>query len=624
MKSLIKVIAIVVCMFTLASLMGCAAEVLPSSINEEGKFVYSIVRSGETKILPVEDAVKSLRQQMKKGFECDVSVLKDTAYEDFDNNYEILVGDTNREESAKAKEILANNRANNANDFIVAVMGDKICIQAIDADVFPYAVDWFAKTFCSTIDDWGKLKQGYQFIYEHVNVDGGANLVAGADLGTFTVVMPRVASYLVGYGAEEFEDYYTKFGYDVKAVEDIDPEVTYEILFGDTSRAESQSVNVEGDNYVIKVVGTKLVVKGGTDLATHKANEVLMAEIKKAQSGTGFDWSDGYTINGKYDPTEEGAYTLNWNDEFEGTEVDLTKWGDYRDKSSEYSTSCLGGFYGNQDVYGDTAYTGPGEVRDLVYTADGKLHIGAQRVAEKDFVNGEISTYWTMVYRYGYFEVRARHAETPANVGYWANGASSDAAGAIKRFGVVQQRPAMTEIDMLENFGSNTAFHSNVHRWWTDYSVDGAVTGSNHNALDGSSKYAGSSLNNKKKVYDTERYGDDLSKDFHIYGCYWDDSCMKFFFDGKVYLDYQFDENQSVSIHCLMNYFNTECHIGSPSYGVTYDPDIHKDYYETEIDYIRIYQSDRFNSQLITAWPERQESGTSTIRYPDHDVARQY
>jgi len=619
-----KIIAIVLCIFTLVTLTGCFGASLPASIDDEGKFVYAITRSGAEKSVEIDDAARVLRTAMKDGFDCKISMIKDTAYEDYDGNYEILIGDTNREASKTAKDRLLNNRPNNANDFIVAVIDEKICINSVQKSVIVHAVNWFAKNFCASVEDWAKLKKGYEFIYEHENVSGAINTVADADLGTYTVVMPRVASYLVGFGAEEFEDYYTNFGYKINAVEDIDPEVEREILFGDTSRKESQSVKVEGDNYVIKVVGTKLVVKGGTDLATHKANEVLMAEIKKMESGTGFNWSDGYTINGKYDPNEKGAYTLNWNDEFEGTEVDLNKWGDYRNKSHEVGTSCLGGFYGNQDVFGDTAYKGPGTVRDLIYQADGKLHLGAQHVAEKDFVNGQVSTYYTMVYRYGFFEIRARHAETPANVGYWANGASSDSAEAVKRFGTVQQRPAMTEIDMLENFGSNTAFHSNVHRWWSSKNIEGATVGSDHNALDGSSKYSGNSLNNKKKVYDTERYGDDLSKDFHLYGCYWDDSCMKFYFDGKVYLDYQFDENQSVSVHCLMNYFNTESHIGSAAYGVTYDPDEHKDYYETEIDYIRIYQSDRFNSQMITAWPERQANGTSTIRYPDHDVARKY
>ena len=85
---------------------------------------------------------------------------------------------------------------------------------------------------------------------------------------------------------------------------------------------------MEGDNYVIKVVGKKIVVKGGNDLSTRAACDRLLDEIKKAEDGNGFNWSDGYVLNGKYEESEN-TYKLTFNDEFNGSAVDYSKWGKY-------------------------------------------------------------------------------------------------------------------------------------------------------------------------------------------------------------------------------------------------------------------------------------------------------
>ena len=64
--------------------------------------------------------------------------------------------------------------------------------------------------------------------------------------------------------------------------------------------------------------------------------------------------------------------------------------------------------------------------------------------------------------------------------------------------------------------------------------------------------------------------------------------------------------------------------MGSANYGYTYSKDKHEDYYEHKIDYIRLYQTDAINSQLVTAWPETQANGTPTIRYPENTLGNAY
>ena len=349
----------------------------------------------------------------------------------------------------------------------------------------------------------------------------------------------------------------------------------------------------------------------------------VLKEVKNSKNG--FTWSDGYTINGKYDATEEGAYTLNWNDEFEGNTIDRNKWGDYKNNSSStIAASSLGGNCYWTDLFGESPYNG-GNLKNLIYQSDGKLVLGAQKVTDKDFVQSRISTYYTMSFRYGLMEICGKLAPDPAFSGYWLNGGAVNDAEYVKRFGKEQERSGMTEIDILENFSSSTSFSSNVHRWWDEYDVNGNknATGG-HTSLDGDSRYTGNSKNNKKFSYDISKHGDTLPDDFHIYSFYWDDNKMKFAFDGKTYFTYSFGENSSVSVHCLMNYLIMECGMGAATYGAAYKNDLHGNYYEHQIDYVRIYQHNAVNSQLITAWPEKQSNGTAKCYYSDNGVNGAY
>ncbi len=616
-------------LIVVSALSACAStgSAVSAGVDEEGRFVYRVVRAAKAETF-AEDGAKAIRVAIKENFGYGVTMIKDSAISDYEGNLEILVGDTNRAQSANAKQILAENRPNNKYDFIVKVDGDKIVIQSLIPEVMESAVNWFVKTFCQNIDDWSMLKKDYQFIYEHKTVESEEdNTVNGVDLGLFTVVRPLKSSYLPSMYAEDYVSLYSALGYNVNVIEDIDAEVKNEILIGDTTRKESQSVTVEGDNYVIKVVDGDVVIKGGSDLATWRAVKEFYDLVYKITEGTVITWSDGFTINGKYDATENGAYTLNWYDEFEGSSIDFNKWGEFGTMAPQTETSGLGGFKCWQTPYGDSPYNEKptaNQLKKLIYQSGGNLHLATQRLNEIDFVGGQISTYNTMLFRYGVFEIRSKLPPEPCSLGYWCFGdalmVDKGEGRLANRFGGAQQfRSAACEIDIIENFGSSKNINTNVHVWWLDETGDGYQ--SNHISLDGNSLYTGKSKNNKKKEYDQTRYEGDLSSDYHYYGVYWTDNFMKFFFDGKTYLDYQYDaEVKGASAYCLMNYFITECQMGDISYGATYDPDEHGDYYEHIIDYVRIYQSDSLKSQIVYAWPQTQETGTLKYHYPEHGV----
>ncbi|MBR2044497.1 MAG: hypothetical protein IJ946_09215 [Clostridia bacterium] len=621
-----RILCLVLAVIMVASLAACAGSSVPSGINEEGEFAFTVVRSSSKSVLQAEDAAKLIRITLKENFDCKVKITFDTTYEDFEGNYEILVGDTNREESAEAKEKLINNRLNNASDFIVAVIGDKICINAVNPEMMPIATDWFLLNFGGSLEDWSKLKKGYEFIYAPEGSELGAT-IAGKNISEFDFVLPRKTSMLHGLAVDEIMEYYDAHDYAMTCFEDMDAETEYEILVGDCDRPASKGVTVEGDNYVIKVVGKKLVVKGGTHLATWRAAKALFDEIKKTEgSETPFNWADGHTINGKYDANEEGVYTLNWNDEFDSSTIDLNKWSDYRTESQGTTVSALGGTFYKVNVRGESAYEGS-EKKGLIYQADGEMVCGTKRIGN-DFITSQISTYWTMTFKYGIMDIYSKLAPDPAYTTYWANGSTTGSEDFQKRFGgKAQDRVCMTEIDILENYSRPHEYGSTIHWWWSAKNADGSTNAANpngHTGLGGNALYKKGGPNSAYLIYDQEKYGDLLPDDYHMYSFYWDDKCIKFAFDGKVFMRYYYTNHDSVSVHCLMNYLISSCAMGSANYGYTYDKDSHGNYYEHRLDYVRLYQTDAINSQMITAWPETQENGTSVIRYPENTLGNEY
>ncbi|MBE6739117.1 MAG: hypothetical protein E7565_02225 [Ruminococcaceae bacterium] len=625
MKSKIKsIICLILAVVMVASLSACAGASVSASINDEGEFVYTVTRSiGATP--EAETGAKDIRAALKKTFDCKINIKKDVGYEDFDGNYEILVGDTLREESKIAKQKLLDNRVNCASDFIVCVIDDKICIQVVNNVMITKACEWFMLNFCNSKEDWSKLRKNYEFIYAEETAALN-NTVAGVNLCDFTVVLPRKTSLLHGLIVDEYIEYYDQHDYILKEAEDMDAEAEYEILVGDCDRDASKSVTVEGDNYVIKVVGKKLVIKGGTHLATWRGFKALLDEIKACEGKeVGINWADGYVVNGKYDANEKGAFTLNWGDEFEGSTIDRSKWGDYNGKSLETAASCLGGTVYTVSVGGKSKYTGS-DAKDLIHQTGGELVCGTKRISDIDFIGSQISSYYTMTFKYGCMDIYSKLAKEPAYTTYWANGGGTANPEFIKRFGGTENdRVCMTEIDILENYSRPHEYGSTVHWWWSAFNADGSKNSAGgHAGLGGNALYKKGSENSMYLVYDQEKYGDLLPDDYHMYSFYWDDECIKFAFDGKVFMDYQYTNHESVSVHCLMNYLISSCSMGSATYGYTYSKDQHENYYEHKIDYIRLYQTDAKNSQMITAWPETQKNGTSVVRYPENSIGSRY
>ena len=599
------------------------ASSLPATVDESGRFIYSIIR-GENSSDTISNAAKSLRSAIRDGLGGKAAVVKDNTVEAVDGAYEILLGSTNRTESQEALEVLTTNRNNNTFDFIVKVINNKICIQATNDDMISFAIDCFIESFCKDEESWGLLTGDFEYLYTP-ETDVVSNTVAGVDIGYFTFVKPVSMQYIITHQVEKIIDYNKNNGFVMSFIEDIDEEKTNEILIGDTSREESKAVSVEGDNYVIKVVGTKLVIKGGNELSTYRAVAHFYDLLKESKEKGAFAWSDGYVINGKYDATEDGTYTLNFVDEFNTSTVNKDIWGDNNSAALQVNTaSTLGGKMYQIDINGSTLYTEkPMNPKDWIYQADGSLHLRSGRISEKDFMKSAVSTFCSMLFKYGYLEVKAKLPGQDYSAGIWMNGTGEQ--NLVSRYGDIG-RACMTEIDLMENYGSTKYFGSCIHRWWNNYTSDGQSTFQGHTSIGGDSRYHNDE-NKAELVIDTDRYGKDLSEEYHIYSLYWDNEQYSFALDGREYLVYNFKDENSVSVHCLMDYLILSNMTGNASYGSVFKLGETADFAEMLVDYVRLYQTDAIGSQMVRGdgqYVSNESSANTVIMYPENPIKNSY
>lgn len=619
--SLLVVFCMAVTVLSACSLFGAAS--VPANIDADGRFVYSIVRADKSS-QTISDACKHVRAAIKENIGATSSMVKDSVIEAVDGSCEILVGNTNRPESALALAEIENNRTNNAFDFIVKVINNKICIQATTDDMVNFACDWFIHTFCQSLETWELITEDYSFIYAPES-NSVQNVVAGVDLGRFTVVKPLRSTFLYVHEMQRVMDFYEGFGLKMNLIEDVDAAVTNEILIGDTSREESKSVTVEGDNYIIKVVGSKLVIKGGNDLATYRGVKHFADLVEASEKGEAINWTDGYVVNGKYDKEEKGVYTLNFNDEFEGSTIDLDVWGDSNSASYRPGTSTLGGLIYGMDPSGHHTYEGDAKIPKMYYQADGKLTMAAARLDEKDFMGTDMATFCSMWFKYGLIEFNAQMAPSPASVSLWFQGTGEQ--NVRDRYGDIG-RACQTEFDLLENYGSSNWFGSAIHRWWTNYSPDMQNTYQGHESVMSGNEYhvEGNDANYR---LDVERNGGDLTETYNIFSMYWDTDSVRFAYNGKQYCEYLISDQMSVSVHSLIVHPIISNWMGRAGYGATYEIGKHPDYCEFKMDYIRIYQTDAVTSQMLFGdgqyvKSENVSADHTKVLYPEHGITTSY
>ncbi len=469
--------------------------------DSSGQAVYEIIR-------PVEgdSSVPSyIFKQFKDKLGITVKSVPDK--NDGTDKYEILVGLTNRPESATVKEYLFNSVGGRVNDYIICTVGKKIVIMGMTLESTKAAAEYFTANYMKPEGIKGGLKYIYRSEGEFTEVT-----VNGTSIKHFTLIRPRYnESYITQIQIDEALSTIEKTtGYRLECLEDNTAESEYEIVIGNANRTNVEKT-ADRDTYTVKISGKKVCLNGGSPQSRAMA---ISEFVKILSKGT---VADSDSITGSYAETVtayDGSklYKTTWSDDFDGsnsheTGIDLSKW--------------------DFGLDGKTGHNGRRCVRtqdpSMLYVKDGMLNFYASY--DEDYYYGfKIQTQDMMEFKYGVLEMSAILPDSGSTGSFWIS---------LWCCAHKENNPAAftTEANVVEMFGNSASFSSNLHGWVNPfqqeyYDLYWKNEGySTHWSLD-------SSHSNAKKYHCPEGK---LNDGLHTFSFIWDETICGFACDGNMF-----------------------------------------------------------------------------------------
>ena len=535
--------------------------------NEDGSAKYTLIRDVGIST-DAASAVQKLFLTIKKvtnvtGFKSSV----DENVEPSSETFEILIGQTNREESEKASQYLASLNGARADDFIIATVGNKIVINAFTDKAIATAIAYFEQNYVKEIEGgilYTSLTKGN---YKTVTVNG-------ASLGYFKIIRPTVNfSYVTSMQIDKLCTALEEYAYAPQTtLDNTGYAFDYEIIVGSANRDGVETVK-DADTYSIKILGKKVYLNGGSNEAVN----VAIAEFQKLlEKGTLTD-ADSVTGSSKtaiagYDASKQ--YTRVWGDDFNGAdrEIDKTLW--YTVPEGEYSSK---GYNKRTSIRtNDTSY---------VYVSDGKFHINCA-YDDTRYIGGMLMTDRTMLFKYGFLEMSAI---LPNGNGLWTSmWLDSRWHGVDKTDSGINYD---MEIDINECFGKANVVAANCHAWPTDL---GEAEGYEHLSLD-------ANYSNDKKHYAAE--GTTFNDGFHTYGMLWDEDEFSFTCDGDIYFTWQNNTTmEDLDAFHQLCYIRLSAAVGLERNNlkiVADDSDVWRTTNQFIVDYVHLYQLADGKQQIV-------------------------
>ena len=419
--------------------------------------------------------------------------------EDGTDAYEILIGDTNRNETAKAKEYMLSNGGGRFNDWIICTIGKKIVIYSQNTEYLQTACDYFNNNYIKAEGIEGGICYFIKAEGDFMDIK-----INGTNIAYFSIVKPHYnMSYLTKMEIDAFnEQIFQKTGYKLLVLEDAyTTEGDYEIVVGNTNRKDVETIE-NHDEYRIKISGKKIYLNGGSPHAT----AMSVTEFSKLISSG--EITDSVSTVGNYSKTistydSSKYYVHKWGDDFDGDSVDTTKWKLITEEHYGTGPDGLSGQNGKQAL----------RVPEANVVKDGCLY-QLQYYDDKAYYGGTIRTTKLMKYMGGYLEHSVKLPDNPSSWNtLWLNSPESN--------GVIGP-----EVDLNENFGDPNVAHFNLHTWPTENNVYGWE----HRSFDGLKP-------NEKRYRLPAEDGENLNTGFHTYGFLWREDYIAFIGDGEIYVD---------------------------------------------------------------------------------------
>ncbi len=335
-----------------------------------------------------------------------------------------------------------------------------------------------------------------------------------------------------------------------------------EIIIGDTKReASKQAMKELGKNeYIIKVdKNGDIVIVGDNLLALEYAVKEFLSTY------FGYDSAAKEIGEEKAIPTNLNihkdillGYKLVWNEDFNGSTLDRSKWNLYPHMSAQP----------NMKLSNDA---------DSVFLKDGCVYLRAKRIEKGKYsIPNSLSTNTTMAFKYGYIEIRAKVPfDRPAFPSFWMQSSMYE-----------RKNPyIMSEIDIFECFGLPKTLESTLHKWYQDGTND-------HFAIP----------DNQQKRWNFNSKSE--AEQWHTYGLLWTPTSLNFMVDKQIYQtnsiagDNDFGDRKD-GMGCFHDYhhiiFNNYLYtegasiLNVPSKAANENDEFPIDFI---IDYVRIYQVD--------------------------------
>ncbi len=520
----------------------------------ESDFAYMVIY-GLDEADALSESVSALALSVRKNLKKNVKSKEDNKVKYKKGSPEILIGNTNRPESQQAMEMLKSNRKTHANDSIVAVIDNKIVINSPNMDVIVETVKWFGDTFLKDETAWSMLTANYKYIYEYEYVSDWR--IGDNSITDYSIVMRSDSSAVYGIYAQELQSLIKeKTCYSIELLNDKTDATEYEILIGKSARAETK-VKLKKDQYSIFVKGNKLVAVGYNDQATAYATKKLI-ELFSGENG-GVIPAD-YSVTKVFKPSKND-YELVWSDEFSTFNSDF--WSRYNYPNSK---NAAGGI-----DYPSTDYV---SIRNGMAVLTSKLD-----PKTKDSYSGVLGSDKQHYWKFGIFEMRAKWAGDTSCHAFWLQSPQGQEMPFYNEAGI------LLEVDILENFGFQNSFASNLHFWWKDK----ANNWQRHVSLDGTQ------FSEAKRFKLPE--GENFSDDFHTFTYVWSPEKVQFAVDGKVFFTY--DITKDWDGHGVEPYFHPICSVRTSNYlfkDASYAKNVWQEGGPTKnefyIDYMRLYQRD--------------------------------
>lgn len=282
-----------------------------------GASSYSIIRSQKADDDSVKQAIRLNKLfETHTGVKLKISEDWTAPGQEVDPNaLEILVGNTNRTESATALEGYGND------DYTVGIYGNKIVIGARTAAALERAIDEFSDRYLNTLNPGDDLRipKDMNFSLRHVYPKRNCSIL-GASLDQYRIVYPENEVYAAERTARLFASFLKKnLAVNLKVISDTkaaeDDSNAYDIVFGKTTVGGESVTTRHG--WTVKATGKKLLVSSECYLGYEALYEYM---TERLFLGEKVSIDEGFTASGT-------ARTEKFED---GTEYVDNHTGDYR------------------------------------------------------------------------------------------------------------------------------------------------------------------------------------------------------------------------------------------------------------------------------------------------------